>query len=88
MHDTPPEIYEKMSEMIQKKSPIERLKMGCSMYDTSKYLVTRFILENNPTISPIALRQEIFLKFYWDDFNAEQREKFIRSLEKNQNAYQ
>lgn len=59
MRDTTPEMEEKMREMIRMKSPIERLKMGCSMYDTSKRLVPRAILEDHPDIS-----QRIFDKNY------------------------
>jgi hypothetical protein len=69
-----------MREMIQKKSPIDRLKMGWSMYETSKKLIIQAILKNNPSISTTKLRQEIFLRFYSNDFDAEQREKIIQYL--------
>jgi hypothetical protein len=81
MDDTSPEIAEKMREMFQRKTPIERLKMGCSMYDTSKYLIICAILRENPKISKIDLRREIFLRFYGDDFNPEERDKIIKYLE-------
>ncbi len=83
MNDTTPEIAEKVREMFRMKSGAERLEMGCSMYDTSRYLVKRAILENNPQISETALRQELFLKFYADDFSLEQQQKILRYLEKN-----
>lgn len=82
MNDTSPEITKKMHEMIQAKSPIERFKMGCSMYDTSRYLVIRGILENNPNISEIDLRKELFLKFYRDDFDSAEIQKIFKHLEK------
>lgn len=81
MHDTSPEIEKMMSEMIQNKSPIERLKMGCSMYETSRYLVTQAIIESHPNISQTALKKEIFLKFYGNDFSAEKCEKILQHLE-------
>ncbi len=80
MRDTSEEMTKKMHEMIQKKSPSERLKMGSSMYETSKYLVTRAIKEKNPTISIPDLRKELFLAFYADDFTPEQQEKIILHL--------
>ena len=80
MNDTSPEVLERMREMIRQKTPQERLEMGCSMYDTSKYLVTRAILRENPNITPAALRQELFLKFYRNDFNPEQIEKILAHL--------
>ncbi len=82
MHDTAPEVAEKMREMIRLKSPIERLEMGCSMYATSKYLITCAILRSNPNISETALRRELFLKFYGDDIDLEKQEQIIKHLEK------
>jgi len=81
MRDTSLESAQKMAEMIQKKTPLERLKMGCSMYETSKYLIIRAILEENPNISKAGLRRELFLKFYRNDFDPIQREKILRHLD-------
>ncbi|MCE5295110.1 MAG: hypothetical protein LLF94_10935 [Chlamydiales bacterium] len=81
MRDTTHEMTVKMREMIQLKSPIERLKMGSSMYETSKRLITRAILENNPTISKLQFRREFFLKFYGNDFCNRDLEKILSYLE-------
>ncbi len=80
MHDTTPEMAEKMREMIRAKSPIERLMMGCSMYETSRYLISRAILENEPNISKTAFRQELFLKFYGNDVDPIEREKILEYI--------
>ena len=80
MNDTSPKMEEKMREMIFLKSPIERLKMGCSMCETSKLLVIHAIRENNPTISESELKKELFLRFYRDDFTPEQRKKILAYL--------
>lgn len=80
MHDTSPEIDEKMREMIRGKTPFERAKMGASMFETSKYLITQSIMRNNPHISNPELRKELFLKFYSDDFTPANREKIIRHI--------
>ena len=77
MNDTAPAIEEKMREMIRAKTPEERLRMGCSMYDFSKRLVTRAILENRPGLSSGDLRQELFLRFYGNDFDAPVRQKIL-----------
>lgn len=82
MNDTSPEMAQKMRELIQLKTPIERLTMGWSMYETSKYLIIRGILEENPNISEVALRQEVFLRFYREDFNPAEREKILNYIEK------
>lgn len=83
MRDTSPAIEKKMCEMIQQKTPIERMRMGWSMYETSKSLVIRAILEENPNISKADLRKEIFLRFYRNDFSPAEREKICAYLEKN-----
>jgi hypothetical protein len=80
MDDTRPEIAEKVCEMMQMKTPIERLKMGFSMYETSKYLVARAIQENSLIYSGAALRQELFLKFYGNDFDAATKQKILNHL--------
>lgn len=80
MFDTSIEITRKVCEMFQKKTAIERLKMGCSMYETSRYLITRAILETEPNISKKDLNKKIFLKFYGDDFDPITLEKIIRHL--------
>lgn len=80
MNDTSPQMAEKMRELIRGKTPEERLKMGCSMYDFSKRLVIHAILENRSHLSPANLRQELFLKFYGNDFDAVKRQKILAYL--------
>ena len=60
MDDTPPEIYEKLNEMFQKKTPEERFRMSFSMFQTAKYLVTRSILEEYPNITKAGLSASFF----------------------------
>ncbi len=86
MKDTSPEIEKKMIEMINRKSPMDRLKMGCSMYDLSKRLVTGALLESNPGITPTRLKRELFLRFYGNDFNSVQRAKVLEHISVNRHA--
>ena len=80
MDDTTPEISEKIREMIRGKTPLERLEMGCSMFETSRQLITRAILEENPQISEKGLKQQLFLRFYGNDFDEQEREKILHYL--------
>ena len=80
MNDTPPKIAEKMREMIRRKTPEERLRMGCSMFDFSKSLVVNAILRERPNLSPAELRGELFLRFYGNDFAPARREKILAHL--------
>lgn len=80
MNDTRSEMEKKMYEMIRLKSPEERLRMGCSMNETSRYLVKRRILEQHPNISDVELRRKMFLIFYGDEYSPETRNKILNYL--------
>ena len=80
MKDTSPEMDLKMIGMMQARSPEERLEMGFSMYDFSRQLVTEAILRERPNISPIALRLELFERFYGNDFDSDQKRKILEYL--------
>ena len=80
MNDTPPKIEEKMRELIRKKTPEERLRMGCSMYDFSKRLVSRAILEGRPHLTSVELRRELFLRFYGNNFDSVARKKILARI--------
>lgn len=80
MHDTTPEMKKKFHEMMMAKSPIERLEMGLSMHAFSKKMVISAILRDNPDISEVDLKKQIFLKFYKNDFDPVEREKILQHL--------
>lgn len=82
MNDTPSHINRKLSELLQKKTSTERYMMGWSMHETSKYLITQAIMKENPQFTETDLKKELFLRFYQDDFNEEQKEKILNHLEK------
>ena len=81
MRDTTPQITQKMNEMFQQKTPLERIKIGCSMYETSKSLLIRSILESSPNISAKSLQVELFLRFYGDEFDEATRAKIVKHLQ-------
>ena len=80
MNDTSRQSLEKMRRLIHAKTPEERLKMGCSMHDFSKQLVIHALLEHEPGLSPSALRRELFLKFYGNDFSPQKRLEILERL--------
>ena len=86
MFDTTPEIAEKVREMFQEKTSVERATMGSSMFDTARQLIIRFILENNPGISQVGLRQQLFLKLYGNDFSQEEQEKILSYIAQHTKA--
>ena len=82
MDDTTFEMAEKMREMCRLKTPAERFRMGCSMYDASRHLIICSILRNNPEISKVSLQKELFLSFYRDDFDPTEQNKIFAHFEK------
>jgi hypothetical protein len=81
MQDTSPEIEARRIEMIRQVSPERRLAMGCSMFDFARQLAREAIRAGNPGISERALRLELFLRFYGDDFSPASRKKIMKALE-------
>ena len=58
--------------MIMERSGEERLKMGCSMFDTAKALMRAGILDQNPHASPAKLRRApVDDSSYLDEFDAD-----------------
>jgi len=83
MQDTSPKIAAQMKQMLLERSPLERLTMGCSMHDFSKQLVKASILNKDPNISKSGLAKELFLRFYGNDFNEQDRDKICAHLTKH-----
>ncbi len=82
MNDTPPEIEAMVREKFMQKPAEERFRLGCQMYDTSRYLIEWAILNENPGISKLEFWKQIFLKFYGDDFTAEETAEIFAHMTK------
>jgi hypothetical protein len=80
MNDTRPEIAERYRQMLLARSGEERLKMGSSMNATARALVRASVLARDPQASPVAVRRELFLRFYGHEFDAEARERILARL--------
>jgi hypothetical protein len=83
MRDTSPKMIEKMHEMIQSKSPYERLLMGSSMYHLSKQIVMSSILKDYPDISKKELKLKVFERFYSTDFSKNKLEEILKHLDEH-----
>jgi hypothetical protein len=80
MNDTHPDIAARFRELMMSKSGEERLLMGFSMYDAAREIVRSAILAQRPGITPEEMRQEIFLRFYGQEFSPADREKILAAL--------
>lgn len=82
MNDTLPSMADKFQSLMREKSGVERLAMGCSMFDTCKILVSKSIFEQHPNADQRILQREIFLRFYGMDFDVTTSDRIIASLVK------
>ena len=69
MNDTSPEMEKKFKEVLMSRSGVERLKMGCSMFDAAKKMVISSILAETPSISAQQLKERVLLRLYGQDFS-------------------
>lgn len=80
MTDTHKSIQLRFERMMADRVPMERLRMGSSMFDTAKTIVRDSIVAQHPGISSQELKKEIFLRFYGQEFNKVQIKKISKAL--------
>lgn len=82
MKDTPAVIERKFRQMLMKRSGEERLKMGCSMHATAQALAKASVLQQHPCARPAEIKRLLFLHFYGNDFEPEERKRIASALAK------
>ena len=75
MNDTSAKVQRRFEDLLMKKTPEERLKMGCSMFTTAREIAKSSIRAQFPHLSPAQMKQKIFLRFYADDFSDAQSQR-------------
>ncbi len=80
MTDTHESIKVRFHQMMMSRSPLERLEMGCSMFDTAKEIVRNSIINQGLGSSPQEINRQIFLRFYSQDFDEDQQKKILNSI--------
>ena len=80
MRDTSTRVKTIYHDMLMARSPEERLKMGCSMFDAAKQIVRSSILNKDQNISDQELKKKIFLRFYGHEFTPQKLKKILSSL--------
>ena len=77
MNDTSPEIKEKIKEIYKNMSGEKKLLIALSMFETARELVIASLPKE---LSEKERRKELFLRFYGNDFDQEEKEKIIKSI--------
>ncbi len=80
MKDTSPEIESRFMDMMMSKSGVERLMMGFAMFETARRQVIASIKGERPDIDEKELRRQVFLRFYGQEFDENEREKIFKGL--------
>ena len=75
MNDTSPEIDAILRELYSKRTIEERLDMLGGMHATAVGLARAGILHRKPEISETEMRWQVFLRFYADCYDDEEKKK-------------
>lgn len=78
MNDTPPEFEAKLRALYMQRSGAERVRMGADMFSTARVIMTAALEAQG--YRGQALRKQIFLRTYGQDFTPEALDKICRIL--------
>jgi hypothetical protein len=78
--DTSPEAADLYARLLAQRSREERFLMGCEMFDTSRALVQAGLAAQGAWKDEGELRVRLFLRFYGQDFHAEERDRVVEAL--------
>jgi hypothetical protein len=82
MNDTSESIFQKQLEILESKSMHERWVMAFDLTELSRYLISRAIKRENPGISEVDAKVELFRRFYSDDFHEEELNVISKQMRK------
>jgi hypothetical protein len=81
MSDATPEIDALYRAMVQARPPGgDRFRIASDMFDITRAMVIAGIRAEKPQITESELRQELFLRYYGDEFSPEQRKKVLAAI--------
>ena len=80
MNDTTIAVQRRFEQMLMKRTPEERLRMGCSMFTAAREITKSSIRAQFSHLSPQQMRQKIFLRFYGNDFTDSQKAQIQNAL--------
>ena len=80
MSDTSVDIEKRMSEMIARRTPVERLKMASSMFDLGKKLMVAGLQQEYGSLNEAQIRARIFLRLYGDCYSQAEIERIVKRI--------
>lgn len=67
------------ARLLMDRTPAQRLAMACGMFATAKSLACAGILATHGTLTPDALREHLFIRFYGQEFGEAERASIFDS---------
>ena len=80
LSDTTLDIEKRMSRMIARRTPVERLKMASSMFDSARKLMAAGLLRENGSLDEAQLRTRIFLRLYGECYSQAEIERIVKCI--------
>lgn len=77
MSDTTPEAEATFAVMLATLTPTQRVRMMSDMFDTARRILISNIRANQPDISDVELRVQVFLRTYQHDFAPAERDRIV-----------
>ena len=80
MNETSLSIEKRMALMIASRTPLERLRMASSMFDSGKKLMKAGLQNENGLLNEAQLRTQMFLKLYGESFTNAEIKRIVNTI--------
>jgi len=80
VNDTPVHVLQLQRDMLMRRSGIERLRMGASMFETARRLMRASLGDPMGTDDSAEMRVQLFLRTYGRDFDVAARDRIVTAL--------
>lgn len=82
MNDTTPEMQQKQYEIAFSFTEKQRFEQGIEMFNMGRMIVEKSIKYENPDISEVDFKLEIFKRYYKNDFDSEEMQRIENAIKK------
>ena len=80
MNDTAPAVEIVYRRLLLARSGVDRLKMGCDMFDAAVTLARAGVRAAAPGATEERVRAEVFVRLYGGDFDAPTQARIVERL--------
>lgn len=80
MNDTSLSIEKRMAQMVASRTPVERLRMAGSMFDSGKKIMKAGLQNEKGSLNEAQLRAQMFLRLYGDCFTHAEIRRIVNTI--------